>query len=195
MRFLRFTAYFSFCVLVFVLVNAISILLFSQKSSSQNTQIAIVLGAGTSNGKLSPVYRERVNHSLKLFQDKSINGIILTGGFGKDQSTADSRCAATYALQNGIPEEAIFTEIKSAYTIENFQEAKLIMDSLGIREALIVSDPLHMKRSMLYCKRVGIKGYSSPTQTSMYKTWNTKWRFLATESIYLSGELLKVWKW
>ena len=64
------------------------------------------------------------------------------------------------------------------------------MNQNGYDTALIVSDPIHMKRAMYLCERCDLLGYSSPTQTTMYKSWNTKLEFLAREVFYYSGYLI-----
>ena len=61
------------------------------------------------------------------------------------------------------------------------------MDDLGYSTAIIVSDPIHMKRSMLMAKDAGITAYSSPTPTSMYQSRESILPFLARESILYMG--------
>ena len=53
--------------------------------------------------------------------------------------------------------------------------------------AIIVSDPLHMKRAMLLEEEAGINAYSSPTPTSRYVSLRTKIPFLARETFYYIG--------
>ena len=73
-------------------------------------------------------------------------------------------------------------EEKSRYTHENFIYAKEIMDREGWREALVVSDPLHMKRAMLCASDFGVKAYPSPTPTTMYRSNGAKAKFLVRET-------------
>ena len=61
------------------------------------------------------------------------------------------------------------------------------MDDNSFDDAIVVSDPLHMKRAMLMTEDYGIKGYSSPTPTSMYKSWQTKIPFLIREEFFYIG--------
>ena len=64
------------------------------------------------------------------------------------------------------------------------------MDSHNFSTALIVSDPLHMKRSMELAISVKIECASSPTKTSMYQTTIPKLKFLAYETFfYTLGKL------
>jgi uncharacterized SAM-binding protein YcdF (DUF218 family) len=148
--------------------------------------VAIVLGAGTENNSVSPIYKERINHSIYLYNQGLVKKIIFTGGVGEEQNISDSEIAKEYALQNGIPEEDIITEKSSTITYENLSESKLIMDLLGFSTALIVSDPLHMKRSMMYANEIGINSKPSPTKTSMYKSFIPKGKSLVYETFFYS---------
>lgn len=166
--------------------NAISIYRYAKVYHDTPADVAVVLGAGTNNKQISPVFRERIHHGIKLYQKGIIQKIVLTGGFGKGQNIADSEIAKQYLLQKGIPATAILTETKSKTTIENLQYAKQLIDSLGYTSTLLISDPLHMKRAMLYAKLVHLDCHSSPTTTSMYRTKSTQLKSLIYETFYYS---------
>jgi uncharacterized SAM-binding protein YcdF (DUF218 family) len=149
--------------------------------------VAIVLGAAISDGEVSPVYRERINHAINLYEEGTVDYIILTGGFGDGSFKSDSQVAKEYALSQGIPEESILIEEKSNITEENLEFSKEIMDENNLKTAIIVSDPLHMKRSMLMAEDYNINALSSPTTTSMYKSLKTKIPFLLREEFFYIG--------
>ena len=90
-------------------------------------------------------------------------------------------------LEQGITESVILLEEKSTITQENIENAKKIMDDNCYNTAIIVSDPLHMKRAMLMTADYGIKAYSSPTPTSRYITVKSKVLFLAREEFFYIG--------
>ena len=87
----------------------------------------------------------------------------------------------------GVPEEDIQMEETSTITQENLENAKRIMDENAYEKAIIVSDPLHMKRAMLLAKDTGMEAYSSPTPTTMYRSFRTKLPFLAREVLFYIG--------
>jgi len=167
-------------------INSVRIYNYSFEYYENESDVAIVLGAGTNDGKLSPVFRERINHSILLYEKEVVDKIIFTGGFGKGQKQSDSQTAKNYALANGIPENDIFIEEASNYTIENLKQSKQIMDSLGFTNALLVSDPIHMKRAMKLAKYYEIDCEPSPTKTTMYKSAKTKVKQLLYETFYFS---------
>jgi len=111
----------------------------------------------------------------------------MTGGFGKGNDISDAHAAKQYAISKNIPEEDILTEDSSTITQENLENAKKIMDKNGYKTALIVSDPLHMKRAMLLAKDTGITAYSSPTSTTRYISLKTKIPFVIREMIFYVG--------
>jgi len=165
-------------------INAIRIYNYSNEYYEDKSDVAIVLGAGTNNGEPSAILRERINHSLNLYKAGIVNYIIFTGGYGKGHKESDSEIAKNYALRNGIPEEDIFIEEESTITFTNLSYSKIIMDSLNISTALVVTDPLHMKRSVAMAKKLEINCKPSPTPTSMYKSQKTKFRSLFYESFF-----------
>ena len=173
-------------LLGYFVLNSIRIYNYSFEYSEKKSDVAIVLGAVANEGKLSPVFKERINHGILLYKKGIVNKIIFTGGFGEGQEQSESRSAKNYALENEVPEKDIFIEEKSHYTIENLEYAKQIMDSLGLRNALIVSDPLHMKRATKLANYYEINSKPSPTRTSMYKSTKARISQLLYETFFFS---------
>ncbi|WP_052303999.1 YdcF family protein [Cellulophaga algicola] len=74
-------------LLGYFVLNSVRIYNYSFEYNEHKSDVAIVLGAGTNIGKLSPVFKERINHSILLYNKGIVKKIILTGGFGKGQKT------------------------------------------------------------------------------------------------------------
>jgi uncharacterized SAM-binding protein YcdF (DUF218 family) len=175
---LSFFAYFTF--------NAIRIYNYSKQYSEEKSDVAIVLGAAINDGVPSPVFRERINHSIYLYKKGVVGKIIYTGGLGKGQNQSESEVAKSYAISRGVKKDDIFIEEKSKFTVENLSEAKKIMDVNKLTSALLVTDPFHMKRGMMYAKNNNIQSKPSPTKTSMYKSKTPKFMQLMYESFFFS---------
>lgn len=169
----------------YISTNILKICSFRTKDQKCKADVAIVLGAATYDGKVSPVYQERINHGITLYNDGYVEKLIVTGGTVDGNKKSDAYAAKQYAISRGVPEADILTEDMSAITQENLKNTKMIMDDNGYSTAIIVSDPLHMKRSMLLAKDAGIDAYSSPTPTSKYVSLKTQIPFLAREVFFL----------
>jgi vancomycin permeability regulator SanA len=77
----------------YLIFSGIRIYNYSSTYSEDACDVGIVLGAGTKNGVVSPIFRERLNHSIYLYNKEKIGKIILTGGYGKNQDRTDSEIA------------------------------------------------------------------------------------------------------
>ena len=168
-------------------IAAVSIAQYGKLDEKVRCDAVIVLGAATSGGEVSPVYRERIHHGIWLYENGYVDYLILTGGTGAGNAISDARAAKQYATEKGVPEQVILMEEKSTITEENLEYAKEIMDEHSLDTAMIVSDPLHMKRAMLMARDYGINACSSPTPTTMYKSAKTQIPFLTREVFFYIG--------
>ena len=167
--------------------NVFDICSFSTEDQRQKADVAIILGAAAYNGEVSPVFRERIDHGITLYQERYVDRLIVTGGTAEGAKGSEAAAARDYLLSQGISEEAVLLEEESTITQENLENSKVIMEENGFETAVIVSDPLHMKRAMLLAEDAGINAYSSPTPTSRYVSLRTKIPFLARETFYYIG--------
>lgn len=189
-RILKYTAIFLAAVLLYTLICAWSIVSYSHRDEAAPSDVIIVLGAGTNGKTPNAVFRERLNHGIWLYENGYAEYILLTGGLTPGNEYSDARIAGQYVLEQGVPEEAILLEERSTITQENLEYAKEIMDAEGLSTAIIVSDPLHMKRAMVMARDYGIRAWSSPTPTSMYRSAKTQIPFLAREVFFYVGYLI-----
>jgi len=167
-----------------------SIIAFSHKSELVKADAAMVLGAAAWGDKPSPVLRERVNHSIWLYKHGYVKKITFTGGKGKGALYAESEVAKKYAMDKGIPETNILIETQSKITEKNLEYAFDISKKHNLKTFILVSDPLHMKRSMVMARNIGMTVYSSPTQTSVYKSFRSKTTFFFRELFFYEGYLI-----
>lgn len=142
--------------------------IFALKTDEVTADTIVVLGAAVWGNRPSPVYRERLNHAIGLYEAGAAETIIFTGGVGIKSPIAEGEMGRLYALAQGVPDSAIFVDDQSTSTIENLTAVREIMDENQLESALIVSTPVHMKRAMLVAKRVGIDAYTSPTRSTRW---------------------------
>ena len=162
---------------------------FSLTSNSAHADAAVVMGATVFRNRPSPVFRERINHAINLYRQGMVQYVIFTGGLAGNDDLAESEAARNYAIAQGVPAKHIFIETESNNTCLNLVEAKRIMEENDLDQVLIVSDPLHMRRTMWLAERIGMNALSSPTPTSRYRSVDRRATFLLRE-IYSYGAYL-----
>ena len=102
-----------------------------------------------------------------------------------EKKTADAAiilgAAAWYKRPSPVFEERINHGIwlyKNGYV-------KKLMEENHLFSAIIVSDPMHMRRAMQIANDLGIKAWSSPTPSTKYASWQAKIQFLFQETWHM----------
>jgi uncharacterized SAM-binding protein YcdF (DUF218 family) len=149
------------------------------------------MGAAVWGTRPSPVFAERIKHSIHLYQDGQVRAIIFTGGVGQGDQLAEGKVAKAYAIARGVPAEHVFCETVSTVTYENIAQAAEIVQRQGFSRVLLVSDPIHMKRSVTMARDLGLDAHPSPTPTTRYRSWWSKSGFLVRETFWYASYILR----
>lgn len=150
----------------------------------------IVLGAAAYDAKPSPVFEERIRHGLDLYRRGYAPVLIFTGGYGGAGARfSESQVARRYALRQQVPKDAILIETVSRTTRQNLIEAQVLMREHHLQRAIIVSDPLHMARALRLSRELGIDALASSTPSTRFRSFHTRWRFLAQEVYFFHRDL------
>ena len=126
----------------------------------------VVMGAAQNDGRPSPVFAARLDHAIELFHDGVAPRLIVTGGKREGDRTTEAASARRYAIEHGVPEEAILSEDTSRTTLQSIRRVAALMRGQSIGSAVFVSDPSHMLRVLRMASDEGISGHGSPTRTS-----------------------------
>lgn len=150
----------------------------------------VVLGAAAYDARPSPVFTERIRHGLDLYRRGYADTLIFTGGYGNGARFSESQVARRWALKQGVPEDAILIETLSRTTWENLAQARTLMQERGLRRVIVVSDPLHMARALRLSRGLGIDALGSSTPSTRFRSFRTRWRFLAREVYFFHRDLV-----
>lgn len=156
-----------------------------EEAPGASADVAIVLGAAVDGDTPSPVFRERIAHGITLYNDARVSHVLFTGGQAESDTLAESEAARVMALEAGVSGEAILIETESQTTMRNLAEAQSVMQDAGLNSAIIVSDPLHMRRAMEMAEELGMDAQASATPTTRYQSFGTKTQFLAREIYFM----------
>ncbi|HEX8319285.1 MAG TPA: YdcF family protein [Longimicrobium sp.] len=164
---------------------------YGQRHDPGAADVAIVLGAAVRDTAPSPVFAARIDHAIALYRRGRVTRIVFTGGVGSGSRHAEAEVARRRAIAAGVPAAAIAVETRSTITYENLVQAKVLLTPGAAVRVLIVSDPLHMRRSITMARDLGLDAHPAPTPTSRYRSWRTKAGFLAREVVYYSLYLVQ----
>ncbi len=172
---------------------AVSVPVYALRTDDVTADAAVVLGAAAWGSRPSPVYRERLNHAIALYQQGKVERLIFTGGVGIKSTQSEAEIGRQYALGRGVPDSAILLEPQSTSTIENLTNVRQLAAENDLHTFLIVSTPSHMKRAMLIAKRLGLDAYTSPTRSTLWLRNGTRQQLYVREVLGYAHHLLLFW--
>jgi len=144
--------------------------------------VILVLGAAEYRGKPSPVLKARLDHALTLYKKKLAPALITTGGAGGDPDYTEGAVGRSYLIEHDVPSEAIIVEPEGETTAHSIAAAGEIMQRMGLKSCILVSDGYHIFRAQKMLEFRGIKVYGSPRQSSA-KEENGQWWLYVRQSV------------
>ena len=141
--------------------------MFPQSDALQRVAgVAVVLGAQVlSGGRPSGTLRARTLHAARLYAAGKIQLVIPTGGVGQ-HPPSEAEVMRRILREAGVPEEIILNEGEARSTRES---ARLVADmarARGIRDLLLITDPLHCVRAVEAFRVEGFEAQASPVYSS-----------------------------
>jgi uncharacterized SAM-binding protein YcdF (DUF218 family) len=177
-------------LLAWLITLAVQIVDAGRAHPTEPADVAIVLGAAAYGKRPSPVFEERIKHGIALYKSGRVKKLLFTGGSAPGAEMPESLVGSRYAVRRGVPAEAILAETLSRTTRQNLVYARQVMRANALNKALIVSDPLHLKRALRMAADLKIDAQGSPTPTSRYRSWRVKAGFLFRELYFYNHYLI-----
>lgn len=137
-----------------------------QRDDRRPADAIVVMGAAQYDGRPSPLFAARLDHAIGLYRDGLAPRLILTGGKAEGDRTTEAGSARAYAIDRGVPADAILLEDRSRTTLESIHAVGALLRANGLSDAVFVSDRPHMLRVLRMAADAGIAAWGSPTETS-----------------------------
>lgn len=166
----RFIIFFSFFVFLYITsIDFFFNLLICRienkinKMALINGDVIIFLSAGNvkfndlllNTDSLSDESLTRLFSVYRVYKKTNLP-IILTGGRLYDFNS-DAEIAYEMLLSLGVPKEKLYYENKSLNTYENAKYSKEICDKYGFKKPILVTQSIHIPRSIYIFKKLGFK--------------------------------------
>lgn len=143
--------------------------------------VIIVLGTRQNNGQPSAVLTGRLEHAIALYQAGYAPFLLFTGGKQPGDLHTEAGTGRRYAMEHGVPAEAILLEPRGRTTMQSLQACSVIMRDRGLKRAVVVSDPFHAFRLRRMMHDLGIAALVSPTPTSRIRSFSKQIRYVVYE--------------
>ncbi len=147
---------------------------------ARRADYVIVLGTGLGRrGQVTPLLAARLKRGSAVWAALAARGgrpiMIVSGGQGDDERTAEAVAMAAYLTERGFPAGQLVCEDQSRTTEENLAFSKAIMDAArpavpGEKAArcVIVTSNYHVFRTAIIARQAGIRGQVTGARTAGY---------------------------
>jgi uncharacterized SAM-binding protein YcdF (DUF218 family) len=175
-----------------VLVTAIVctlILYFSiPMGDTQQKKFDVILVLGNpanDDGTIAPTGQARVLEGIRLYRAGVAPNLLMTGGAVKNQFV-EGKVMQQFAVSQGVPASAVFSEGQSRNTIQNAYYSYKIMQAHGWTSALVVTTPTHLRRAGLIFSHYPLawEMHAAPFPQD-YPVWKLVWSW-CSEAGYTS---------
>ena len=138
---------------------------------NQNLKYVVVLGAGLSGDKPTPLLKSRIDKGIEVYRNNPGSRIIFSGGQGRDEVISESEAMSRYALEAGVKEEDIIRESRSGNTEENIRFSSELMEDRNDFFAIVTSS-YHVMRALMIARRLKLKCIGYGARTRLYFSLN-----------------------
>jgi vancomycin permeability regulator SanA len=156
MRVFKKFKYILYLVLFWFFIHTIFIVIDGLSDERKKADYAVILGSKVNpDGTLSERLEKRMQCGLKLYQEKRVKKIIVSGGLGKE-GFYEAEKMFDYLLENQIPKQDIIIDnygnttratVKNSLQFKNVKESRLI----------VVSQYFHISRTKMLFRKSGVK--------------------------------------
>lgn len=141
------------------------ILSADEAADLKDVDCILVLGAAVKPDKTpSDMLYDRIMTGVALYKTGASPNIIMSGDHGSVDYNEVGTMKA-YAMDAGVPSEAIFMDHAGFSTYESVCRAKEIFDA---RKIIIVSQKYHLYRAIYLANALGIEAYGVPADLRGY---------------------------
>jgi SanA protein len=139
-------------------------------------RVAIVFGAGLwRDGTPTPVLRDRVATAAELYFSGKVEKILMSGD-NRFIYYNEPGAMYNYALELGVPDEAIVLDYAGRRTYDTCYRARQIF---GVTEAILVTQQFHISRALYTCNKLGVNAIGVPADRRRYSSgpylyWNLR---------------------
>lgn len=165
-----FLAAGAFAALALIIPRLITALYASPRlysvEESPARRVAIVFGAGLQrDGTPTPVLRDRVETAAQLYFAGKVEKLLMSGD-NRFEYYNEPESMRQYALELGVPDEAIVLDYAGRRTYDTCYRAKAIF---GLDDAILVTQGFHLPRALYLCNHLGMNGIGVASDNQYYR--------------------------
>jgi SanA protein len=154
--------------------------------AAPSKNVAVVFGAGIwRNNRPTAVLRDRVDTAAELYFTGKVEKLLMSGA-NPSIYYNEPEVMRSYALELGIPEEAIVMDYAGLSTYDTCYRMR---DIFGVKDVILVTQRFHLPRALFICQALGIQAIGVPADRRTYRPasnvyWNLRELFATLNAFW-----------
>lgn len=141
------------------------ILSVEQAKQLEDVDCIIVLGCQVrEDGSLSDMLHDRLWRSVQLYEEGVSDRLLMSGDHGREDYN-EVGAMKQYAINRGVPSEAVFMDHAGFSTYETMYRAKEVFKA---RKVVIVTQGYHLYRALYIAEKLGLEAYGVASDLQSY---------------------------
>ena len=149
----------------FMILSVKKKILTQEEAADFDADCILVLGAGVWNENTpSPMLADRLDMGLRLYEAGISDRLLVSGDHGR-VNYDEVNVMKSYAVERGVPSEAVFMDHAGFSTYESLYRAR---DIFGVERVVIVTQEYHMYRALYVAESLGLEAVGVVTEPVSY---------------------------
>lgn len=145
-----------FAISAYVCASVSDRILSLDDAAELNADAILVLGARVhDNGKPSGILKDRLITGIAAYKSGASDRLLMSGDHGTEDYD-EVNVMKNYALEQGVPSEAIFLDHAGFSTYESLYRAR---DVFEVKSVVIVTQRYHLYRALYVAERMGLNAF------------------------------------
>jgi uncharacterized SAM-binding protein YcdF (DUF218 family) len=157
-------------------------------------ELDAVVGLGsalTADGGLTVIGDERVRATVEVWRRGGARIVCFSGGRTRGGRVSEASVMGEAARALGVPGAALRLEEDAQNTEENARKTAALLRADGVRRVWVVSQPFHLRRSVLWFRRAGLEAHGWWIDESLqFREPRRGLRWVAREYLSLTRDIL-----
>lgn len=141
-------------------------ILSAEEVSSLDADCILVLGCGIrEDGTPSHMLEDRLLRGIELYEAGASKRMLMSGDHGSVDYD-EVNLMKSFAVEHGVPSEAVFMDHAGFSTYESIVRAKEVFQ---VKKMIIVSQEYHLPRALYLADRMGLEAYGVASDLRSYR--------------------------
>lgn len=161
-------------MIAYFALTLVSIWYAGNVDNGSSADVIVVMGAAQYDGRPSPLLEARLQHAWELWlAEQRAPVIALTGGKREGDRYTEAEAGEMWLMNKGVPASAIVMETVGRSTWESLKALAPILQSDGVKSAIMVSSDWHVARAAATLEDFGFSVDTSAAD-GRSSSWNLR---------------------